>query len=421
MDRYKKLEKLGEGTYGVVYKGTDNVTKEIVALKKIKLEDVDEGVPSTALREVSVLKELQHPNIVTLKEVIYENRSLYIVFEYLEQDLKKYLDYVGADLNKLLVKSYMHQLLTGMEYCHAHRVLHRDLKPQNLLIDRHGRLKLADFGLARTHGLPMRTFTHEIVTLWYRAPEVLLGAHQYSAAVDIWSIACIFCELFLRKPLLSGDSEIDQLFRIFKLLGTPNEETWPGITSFSEYKMTFPKWVTGSLASVPALKEDPLALDLVQRMLVYDPSRRISARDALKHPYFDELNKIRTQQEEARSLQSSVGQSLYPPRAGVADPLASLVHETQEKINKTSATIQAAAAERIQKARNQAQLAVAVTQNAASSSFSSMSRSRLIPSNLCELSAVIQPSEPLIITQALYAPLAKHDSHRISQNMVRFG
>jgi serine/threonine protein kinase len=161
MDRYHKLEKIGEGTYGVVYKARDKLLNEIVALKKIRLEAEDEGVPSTAIREISLLKEVAHANVVDLRDVVHENGKLYLVFEFLEQDLKKYMDCVGKKLDPLLVKSYMRQLLEGIHFCHAHRVLHRDLKPQNLLIDRNGVLKLADFGLARAFGVPIRTFTHE--------------------------------------------------------------------------------------------------------------------------------------------------------------------------------------------------------------------------------------------------------------------
>ena len=211
------------------------------------------------------------------------------MFEYLEQDLKKYMDFVGNRLDKLLVKSYMYQLLLGIAFCHSHRVLHRDLKPQNLLIDRQGILKLADFGLARAFGVPVRTFTHEVVTLWYRAPEILLGGRQYSTPVDIWSCACIFSEMITQYPLFPGDSEIDQLFRIFRQLGTPTEEQWQGVTALTDYKHTFPQWQPQPLTAVKGLT-DPLAIDLLTKMLVYEPSKRISAREALMHPYFDEIN-----------------------------------------------------------------------------------------------------------------------------------
>lgn len=151
MERYTKLEKIGEGTYGVVYKAQDKVTREIVALKKIRLEAEDEGVPSTAIREISLLKELAHSNVVGLRDVVHENQKLYLVFEFLEQDLKKYMDYVNKKLERLLVKSYMQQLTKGIAFCHSHRVLHRDLKPQNLLIDRQGTLKVRQQATNKKH------------------------------------------------------------------------------------------------------------------------------------------------------------------------------------------------------------------------------------------------------------------------------
>uniref|UniRef100_A0A8B9RLL7 Cyclin-dependent kinase 1 n=1 Tax=Astyanax mexicanus TaxID=7994 RepID=A0A8B9RLL7_ASTMX len=219
MEDYMKIEKIGEGTYGVVYKGRHKSTGQVVALKKIRLESEEEGVPSTAVREISLLKELQHPNVVRLLDVLMQESKLYLVFEFLSMDLKKYLDSIPSgqymdpmlvDLINLCVSS------CGILFCHCRRVLHRDLKPQNLLIDNKGVIKLADFGLARAFGVPVRVYTHEVVTLWYRAPEVLLGASRYSTPVDVWSIGTIFAELATKKPLFHGDSEIDQLFRIFR-------------------------------------------------------------------------------------------------------------------------------------------------------------------------------------------------------------
>jgi len=288
LDRYLKMEKVGEGTYGVVYKAKDLVTGDIVALKKIRLDAEDEGVPSTAIREISLLKELAHPNIVRLVNVLLIENKLYLVFEFLDKDLRKYSDIVKKNMHKMLIKSYLYQLLKGIYFCHQHRVLHRDLKPQNLLIDRKGNLKIGDFGLARAVGIPIRTYTHEVVTLWYRAPEILLGGRQYSTPVDVWSIGCIFAEMVTCSPLFPGDSEIDQLFKIFRCLGTPNEETWPGVSSFKDYKPTFPQWTGNHLAKqVPGI--EPLGLDLLKRMLVYEPSKRISAREALQHEYFKDL------------------------------------------------------------------------------------------------------------------------------------
>ncbi|XP_039715430.1 cyclin-dependent kinase 3 isoform X2 [Pteropus medius] len=270
MDAFQKVEKIGEGTYGVVYKAKNTETGQLVALKKIRLDSETEGVPSTAIREISLLKELKHPNIVRLLDVVHSEKKLYLVFEFLSQDLKKFMDSTPAsELPLHLVK-----LLQGVNFCHSHRVIHRDLKPQNLLINELGAIKLADFGLARAFGVPLRTYTHEVqqdkgmrrvaegvspvpsatlneaafllspqvVTLWYRAPEILLGSKFYSTAVDIWSIGCIFAEMVIRRALFPGDSEIDQLFRIFRTLGTPSEAVWPGVTQLPDYKGSFPKW-----------------------------------------------------------------------------------------------------------------------------------------------------------------------------------
>eukprot|EP01084_Bolivina_argentea_P267372 453833_1 len=289
MERYTKLEKIGEGTYGIVYKAKDRVTNEIIALKKIRLEAEDEGIPSTAIREISLLKQLQHPNIVRLYDVVHMERKLTLVFEYLDQDLKKYLDVCDGSLDTTTMKSFLYQLLRGVAYCHHHRVLHRDLKPQNLLINREGELKLADFGLARAFGIPVRSYTHEVVTLWYRAPDVLMGSHKYSTPVDIWSIGCIFAEMANGHPLFTGSSEKDQLDRIIRHLGTPDESTYPILRELPHYPTSLGHYrVPESLSYlVPTL--DPKGVDLISKMLVYDPQKRISAKDAMDHEYFNDL------------------------------------------------------------------------------------------------------------------------------------
>ncbi|XP_009070265.1 PREDICTED: cyclin-dependent kinase 1 isoform X4 [Acanthisitta chloris] len=235
MDDYTKVEKIGEGTYGVVYKGRHKVTGQVVAMKKIRLESEEEGVPSTAIREISLLKELNHPNIVRLQDVITHDSRLYLIFEFLSMDLKKYLDSIPSG-----------------HYLERSRV--------------------------------------KVVTLWYRSPEVLLGSSRYSTPVDMWSIGTIFAELATKKPLFHGDSEIDQIFRIFRALGTPNNEVWPEVESLQDYKNTFPKWKPVSLEThVKNLDED--GLDLLAKMLIYDPAKRISGKKALNHPYFDDLDK----------------------------------------------------------------------------------------------------------------------------------
>uniref|UniRef100_UPI00358EDA8F cyclin-dependent kinase 1-like n=1 Tax=Myxine glutinosa TaxID=7769 RepID=UPI00358EDA8F len=290
MDDYIKLEKVGEGTYGVVYKGKHKKTGSIVALKKIKIENEDEGIPSTAIREIALLKELQHPNVVGLKEVllIVGDSKLYLVFEFLAMDLRKHLDSLpsGQLLHPAVVKKYMNQLLEGIVFCHSRRILHRDLKPQNLLVDTKGTLKIADFGLARALGIPVRIYTHEVVTLWYRAPELLLGAVRYSTPIDCWSIGTIFAEMAQARALFQGDSQIDQLMVIFRTLGTPTSDVWPGVEHLPDFQQYFPKWKGRGLAeAVSSL--DSQGLDLLTQFLQYDPARRMSAKKALKHPYFE--------------------------------------------------------------------------------------------------------------------------------------
>lgn len=290
MERYQKLEKIGEGTYGIVYKAKDHKSGEIIALKKIRLEAEDEGIPSTAIREISLLKELQHCNIVRLYDVVHTEKKLTLVFEYLDQDLKKYLDQCEGGIEPAVMQSFMFQLIRGVGFCHHHRVLHRDLKPQNLLINREGELKLADFGLARAFGIPVRSYTHEVVTLWYRAPDVLLGSRKYSTPVDVWSIGCILAEMSNGRPLFPGTSEANQLDRIFRKLGTPTTEMYPGIVELPDYRHDFPKYKPpqGGLRSlVPRLS--PAGIDLMQRMLMYDPAHRVTCKSALKHPYFNGL------------------------------------------------------------------------------------------------------------------------------------
>jgi len=290
MEKYQKIEKIGEGTYGVVYKAKNRASGELVALKKIRLEAEDEGIPSTAIREISILKELQHPNIVRLHDVIHTEKKLTLVFEYLDQDLKKFLD-SSDGLDSRTIKSSLYQLLRGVSFCHDRRVLHRDLKPQNLLINKDFELKLADFGLARAFGIPVRSYTHEVVTLWYRAPDVLMGSRKYSTPVDLWSVGCIFGEMAASRPFFPGTSDHDQLQRIFRVLGTPSEETWPSMVDLPEYKKEVIKdhyEPTPLINVAPKLCEQ--GIDLLSQMLKYEPSQRISAKAALVHPYFNDLD-----------------------------------------------------------------------------------------------------------------------------------
>ncbi len=222
--------------------------------------------------------------------MIYSEDKLYLIFEYCDYDLKKYMRQVGGPLPAHEVKSFTYQILQGTAFCHAHRVMHRDLKPQNLLIDSKGNIKLADFGLARAFGLPIKTYTHEVVTLWYRCPEILLGQKQYSLGVDLWSTGCIFAEMAQKKPLFIGDSEIDQIFKIFKVQGTPREGHWAEALKLPDFKASFPKFKGVPLKQhVTGL--DEMGMDLLSSMVALDPNKRISAKMAMQHPYFDDLNK----------------------------------------------------------------------------------------------------------------------------------
>jgi serine/threonine protein kinase len=300
--RYRKTEKLGEGMYGVVYKAIDRSTGGFVAMKRVRLSEEDEGVPSTTIREISLLHMLQHPNIVRLLETVYNENDIYLVFEFLDMDLQKYMDLMtrpestnsltAVHMKPNLVKAYMHQIVSAVEWCHGHRVLHRDLKPQNLLIDRLGSIKVADFGLARACGVPQRMLTQEVVTLWYRAPELLLGCQKYTAAVDIWSVGCIFAQMMTSKALFRGESEMDQLFKIFRQMGTPSDDLMRKMRGNDDLNVRVKSWpaVPLAVAFPDAHQHHPEAMDLLNRMLTYEPSDRITATETLAHPYFAEMH-----------------------------------------------------------------------------------------------------------------------------------
>lgn len=303
---YEKISQIGCGSYGVVYKVRNKGTQDIEALKRVKLNlrqnALEGGIPSSSLREIAALKNLKHPNIVSLREVRHTGTSLYLIFEHMDQDLKKTLDETKAGLPKMLVRSYMWQLLKAIAFCHSKGILHRDLKLQNLLVNtKDDTIKLADFGLARnqTCGINNRhdgqtkfAYTTEVVTLWYRAPELLLGLENYGAPVDIWSLGCIFFEILTKKVLFPGDSEIGQLFKIFRVLGTPREELWPDISKLPHFKQNFPNW--SPLNSEKLLPGHEDATELLKQMLIYNPEKRIPPQEALKHKYFDEICKRTT-------------------------------------------------------------------------------------------------------------------------------
>ncbi|GIX64310.1 serine/threonine protein kinase [Babesia caballi] len=299
VENYKCLNKISEGTYGAVYRALDKETGEIVALKHIKFHDAHwkEGFPISYLREISILLELEHPNILSVKEVVTNEARdhFYMVMEYVEHELKTLLHERKPEFTLSERKCLLRQLLLGVAHMHAHWVLHRDLKTTNILYNNRGVLKICDFGMARKFGHPIKNYTQNVVTHWYRAPELFLGQEQYTEAVDVWSVGCIFAEIVSGKPLFMGTNDVDTLDRIFRCCGTPTADTWPSYTELpllkdgklplKQYKPNFHAYFKNSMGSNDGCYMTELGLDLLMKMLTLDPGRRISAKDALEHPY----------------------------------------------------------------------------------------------------------------------------------------
>ncbi|KAL7099101.1 hypothetical protein ACP275_09G061000 [Erythranthe tilingii] len=286
-DRYLKREVLGEGTYGVVYKAIDTKTGQTVAIKKIRLGKQKEGVNFTALREIKLLKELKDSNIIELIDAFPHKGNLHLVFEFMETDLEAVIRDRNIVLSPADIKSYIQMTLKGLAFCHKKWVLHRDMKPNNLLIGPRGQLKLADFGLARIFGSPDRRFTHQVFARWYRAPELLFGAKQYGPGVDVWAAACIFAELLLRRPFLQGNSDMDQLGKIFAAFGTPKQSQWSDMVYLPDY-VEYQSVPGQPLRTLFPMASDD-TLDLLGKMFMYDPKSRISAQQALEHRYFSSI------------------------------------------------------------------------------------------------------------------------------------
>lgn len=291
VEEFQCLNRIEEGTYGVVYRAKDKKTDEIVALKRLKMEKEKEGFPITSLREINTILKAQHPNIVTVREIVVGSNmdKIYIVMNYVEHDLKSLMETMKQPFLPGEVKTLMIQLLRGTRHLHDNWILHRDLKTSNLLLSHKGILKIGDFGLAREYGSPLKPYTPVVVTLWYRSPDLLLGAKEYSTAVDMWSVGCIFGELLTQKPLFPGKSEIDQINKIFKDLGSPSEKIWPGYSELPAVKkMTFTEYPYNNLRKrFGALLSDQ-GFDLMNKFLTYCPAKRITADEALKHEYFRE-------------------------------------------------------------------------------------------------------------------------------------
>jgi len=292
---YEHLQDVGVGVYGTVYKARDRRTDRTVAVKKLKFgNDFGEGVPAYVIREVSLLRDFEHPNIVQLLDIHISGLQDYsLIFEYMDRDLHSLNKQYRKSMQQMpisLVKRYSQDLLNGLHACHLRLIMHRDLKPQNILVGPKG-LKIGDFGLARLFSLPIRPYTHDVVTLWYRAPEILLGAQKYGQEVDIWSVGCIIAETACGPPLFQGDSEIGTIFKIFKVLGTPTEESWPGHQRLEHWTEKFPQWPVTGLRELldlrPELGED--GLQLLVSLLELNPQARLTARRAKNHSFFNDL------------------------------------------------------------------------------------------------------------------------------------
>lgn len=302
---YEILSKLGEGTFGEVHKAQSLKTGHIVALKKILMHNEKDGFPITALREIKLLKMLSHPNILKLEEMAVERNKgegrkkaiMYMVTPYMDHDLSGLLENPSVHFTEPQIKCYMLQLLKGLEYLHANKILHRDMKAANLLINNKGVLQIADFGLARPYDDPVpqpgkgggeatRDYTTLVVTRWYRPPELLLQLRRYTTAIDMWGVGCVFGEMFKGKPILAGNSDLNQAQMIFDLVGSPSEESMPGwsslpgcegVSSFQYRPSTLPQVFREQGSS---------AISLLTELLKLDWRKRINAMDALNHPYF---------------------------------------------------------------------------------------------------------------------------------------
>ncbi|KAJ2860554.1 hypothetical protein GGI22_002684 [Coemansia erecta] len=292
---YERLNKIEEGTYGIVYRARDLRTGEIVALKHLKLENERNGFPITSLREIHTLLLAKHPNIINVREIVVGRslNSIYMVMDFMEHDLRTLMEAMPQGFRPSEIKALMVQLLGAVAHLHANWLVHRDLKTSNLLMANAGALRVADFGLARKYSSPLHNMTGLVVTLWYRAPELLLGETSYSTAVDVWSVGCIFAELFLHKPVFQGQGEIDQITKIFAAIGPPTDDNWPTFRILPNAKMFRFTPVSSKAKSLRSRMlgfsgMTDAAFDLLSRLLALDPAQRITAEDALSHPYFEE-------------------------------------------------------------------------------------------------------------------------------------
>lgn len=283
-DSYKFLNRVAEGTYGVVFRAEDKKSGEICALKRLKMEKEREGFPITSLREIVTLLKAKHENVINVMEICVGSTKdkIFIAMEFLEHDLKGLMETMKSKFTIGEVKTLMHQLMLGVDHLHDNWILHRDLKTSNLLLNHRGVLKIADFGLAREYGSPLNDYTQVVVTLWYRCPELLLGQKRYSTYIDIWSCGCIMGEFLQGKPLFPGKTEQEQVKLIFKELGTPDDKIWPGFSDLPHAKKV--QWERHPHNMLRKRYKDEITktgYDLMKGLLCYSPEDRMTARQAL--------------------------------------------------------------------------------------------------------------------------------------------
>ncbi|KAJ2966318.1 hypothetical protein NQ176_g10207 [Zarea fungicola] len=296
---------IGSGTYGKVFKALNVYTKVQVALKRIRMEGERDGFPVTAVREVKLLQSLRHRNIVRLLEVMVEKNDCFMVFEYLSHDLTGLLNHPNFKLEPSQKKHLAQQLFDGLDYLHVRGVLHRDIKAANILVSSDGILKIADFGLARFYAKRHQLdYTNRVITIWYRSPELLLGETQYTAAVDIWSAACVMMEIFVKKPIFAGDgTELSQLDKIYNVLGTPSRQEWPGLVDMAWFELLRPTAKRKSMFAEMYMNElTPAAYELMQWMFRYDPAKRPTAGEVLAHAYFTTEEPLPQQAKELANI-----------------------------------------------------------------------------------------------------------------------